>query len=340
MDSIKEYPQLYLPKLAEHHILSVFKPLNVAGSLYFETSQLANIHSAVNEVWALPIRIHSIAPVPLAELPKLLSRQNSQHTLICHSWARLKKGGQYAGDLAFVDSLEMEEGYANILLVPRLPSLTHDVSGRKRKRTVRNPQALFHHSTTVAAYEGYAASEVTHIGPPKVIDEDTWSYNDEILYKGLCRRKVAVLSLYLSPTEPSETELHQWMDCAYEPIRGAIRQLAHSYNSSSKPPLCTGDRVRVRSTQSDTEELSGTVVFVDDMDHASPTVLVRSDLTDQIQSFTAADLKKEIRVGDLMEVDGGPHSGALGIVVGATGGIMVTLLLGEAKELKDVRDTF
>lgn len=339
IQSICDLPKVYLAKLAAYHILSVFKPPNSPGILYFETSEVTNVRLAINEVWTSPIRVHRITAVPLAEMPKVLSTRGRQRTLMSHSWVRLNRGGKYKGDLAFVDSLNTLEGYAHLLLIPRLPPVYQELPAQKRKRkmSISYPQALFDHVTITAAYQGQAARDITHISPPKAIDEDTWSYNSETLYKGLCRMRVAVLSINLSSTEPSETELFQWVRCTHEPIRREIEQLLSSFTSSSrsKPPLCVGDRVKSRSTQPEAEDLSGTIVSIEDIDRTEPTVLVRQDLTDAIQMYAITDLEKEVRVGDLMEVDGGSYSGALGTVVGIDDR-MVSLLFGDSNGLDQV----
>lgn len=335
MESLKSLPSYYLNRLAEHYIACVFSPPNDTGYLYFETSQLENIHSALNKVWTSPIRVLSIARTRLETLRKMLHTRKHEHTLTCHSWVRLKRGGVYKGDLGFVDSLEMSEGYANILLLPRLPSLMNSSSGRKRKRTLRHPQALFDSGSTTSAYESREAKEITHIQPPKRLGDDTWSYNDEVLYKGCCRRRVAVYNLNLSPAEPSENELFQWMDCTHEPIRRSIKKLVPSLGSASKQAFCSGDRVLVKSTDPDVEDFGGTIVFVEDIDNDPPTALVRSELTDEIQSYHISDLKKRIRVGDLMLVEGISNLGTTGTVLWSDGKV-VNLLVGELEYLKQV----
>ncbi|KAF7967025.1 hypothetical protein HWV62_36033 [Athelia sp. TMB] len=56
------------------------------------------------------------------------------------------------------------------------------------------------------------------------------------------------------------------------------------------------------------------------------------DLTDKIQLYVVTDLVKEVWVGDLMEFNGGSHSGALGTVE-VTYGKLVSLLLDDSRRL-------
>ncbi|KAF7965296.1 hypothetical protein HWV62_44532 [Athelia sp. TMB] len=363
MESICELPHIYLPKLAMHHILSVVNSSNSNG-LYFETTHLANVRSAINEVWTSPIQVYSITPIPPAEIVAVLQSQHAQDSLRPHSWVRLRRGSTYKGDLAFVDSLEMDEGYANILLMPRLPSLTYRAPGRKRKRKRTNRDVLpafFIPDEVIAAYENLEVDQVTDIRPPKALDEDTWLYNGETLYKGLCRLRVATLCLNLSPVEPSETELLQWRACTHEPIRKAIARRPSYY--AHPPKFRTGDRVIIRSAERDVEPQSGSIVFLEDIrqealcgpqepvKNASDaaivdvprtvtfltafTALVRLDISAEIVSCPSADLEKKIRIGDSMEIHEGPYSGTLGIVL-ETNGDVVTLLKEDSGSVEEI----
>ncbi|KAF7967026.1 hypothetical protein HWV62_36035 [Athelia sp. TMB] len=50
IQSICNLPNMYLAKFTVYHILLVLKPLNSPGMLYFETSEVTNMHLAINEV--------------------------------------------------------------------------------------------------------------------------------------------------------------------------------------------------------------------------------------------------------------------------------------------------
>lgn len=340
MESIRDLPDLFFNKLAKYHIRSLFTVPNSTNCLYFETDLATNVRSAINEIWSSPIQIHSITSIPLKDVPKLLKSidPSSGTTLHCNSWVRLRRGGKYKGDLAFVDSADSNEGNANLLLIPRLPSLTNDIIGRKRKRKnagFRHSPSIFDSSITLSAYENHDARDVTHLDPPVSIDENTWSYNNEILYKGLCRLTVPTLSLNMSPVEPSMNELTQWMQCAHEPIRQAIGKWKNNIDSAGKRPLCSGDHVLIKSNEE--EHTSGIIVFMEDDNQLQtpPMALVRVDVTDAIQPHPIADLEKKISVGDFMSVEGGIHAGAKGTVI-SKDNATVTLLLGVHDQVEEV----
>lgn len=303
-------------KLERLELRSVFTNTSFPGYLFVEAPSLDHVQHAFKTIPAVPSRALSITQISLHDAGAILTMRGGRldaQDVSPNTWVRLRRGGIYKDDLAFVQQVDDEE-YAYILLIPRLFALG-DVnrSLTKRKRFSRPHPALFDHHAVINSAPNYEELDSKPSALPKQISQDIWQFDGETFWHGLCRRKVALRSLNLAPVEPSVEELLLWMECPVEEVKNSIATVKRRLDSKRKLEIWPNDQVAVEATG-----FIGTVLQVDDSDAintSSSMVAVQAPLTGHVEWHAGSDLRKHIVPGDYVSVAFGEHSGLSGWVV-------------------------
>lgn len=282
-----------------HELRSAFTRGSIRGWIYLEATMNGKLKSLLMRTPGIIYAPHTgITPqgIKSQEWITTLTLQDQKQELTVGAWVRVCKG-MYKGDIGVVESIE-NWGGARLLLVPRQrPPTLPGPSLPKRKRSKTPPEP--------ALFDPVTASRVYQVDPVKQGDH-VYCFRGNIFDHGLI---VLPYDLHSVSTTFVRMPLS---------IHTLFRQSRHPLVLSSSPPcpaewkFTEGDPVLIPSSGK-----RGTV-------SATQEASVEVDLAtgEGVINVPWSDLRKDIVVGDFVEVEGGSLLGRVGWVEAVEGEVV------------------
>lgn len=304
--------QKVLRTSSAHGVLSVFCRDAIQGSIYIESTSIADTVSGV--LLGIPGIARSdrgnyfISMVDVEDRHLLLSMDtmDSRPPIKPRSWVRMKRG-KYRGDLGLVEGVDLGTLECTAYFVPRISI------DRKRKRGVRAPQAPFDLEAIKERFGPNAAERRNGI----------YLFKGNIFQHGLLYSQFHMTNLSINGINPTPQEL--------EPFRatGELWEKSQAFIE----PIKVGDWVRVVSGA--LIGFVGEIVDVSDMTlkisgrkkdgHWEDTdVLLPNEATRRpkwggsqrdIREVLTRDVRKAFEPGDFVQVMSGKDRGLEGFLV-------------------------
>lgn len=296
---VEEEAVFFLLQKAEppHELRSAFTRGSVRGWVYLETSMKEHL---VRLLMRTPGIIHTRQtgvvrqPIDFQDWTKMLMMQDGKLQPAIGQWVRVRKG-TYKGDVGVVGGVENWSG-VRLLLLPRQPPPRSSTS-LKRKCSQSRPEA--------ALFDPITASRVYQIDPLKQ-DDDVYLFRGKMFDHGLILLPFDTHSVSSAFVQMSSSTFF------------SFQQSRHPVVLSSSPPcpsdwnVTIGERVLIpssgkRGVVSTTHEVS-----------------VEVDLATGggIINVPWFDLRKDVKVGDFVEIEGGSSRGQAGWVQAVEGPVV------------------
>lgn len=285
-----------------HELRSAFTQGSIRGWVYLEATMNNDLTHLLTRIPGI-IRTQQNGAVrqqiDFEDWTKMLTMRDPVRAPEVGQWVRVCKGsGTYKGDVGVIEHVE-NWGGVRLLLVPRQRPPRPNTSLKRKHSQPRPEPALF---------DPVAASRANQINPTKQ-DDEVYLFGGNTFDHGLIR-----LSFDADSVSPTFVQMSSSVFFSFQ-------QSLHPVVLSSSPPcpsdwsFTTGERVFIPS--------SGKQGLVSATHEAS----VEVDLStgEGITNVPWFDVRKEVNVGDFVEIESGLHRGQAGWV-GAVDGPVVHIV--------------
>ena len=280
----------------EISIISVTAAQKMSGYIFVEATRMHYVKEACYDIQT--IKQESAVMIPSKEVPMILKpNPNNEVSISKNTFVRIK-GGQYANDIALVESIDNDGLNAMIKVVPRIGGSKQD--GNK----VRPPARLF----DPALYNDVSSLLTNNPGVKKYV------YKSQKYVNGLLTKPIKV-TLLDKNIIPSFEQVKVFTDAEVNENKKRIimKNLENSIDESKRlhKSLEKGDKVKV--IKGDLNGLYGVVLEVNQ--DSVKVDFIDTEYFNEPMLFKASDLMKMFEVGNYVEVTNGSHKGLTGTII-------------------------
>lgn len=324
-------------------IKSAFAKDQLKGYLYVEAHKESHVRDAMKGLRAV---FASRPPklVPLGEMvAAITTARAAKRSVQPGSWVRMRTG-VYRGDLAKVESVDINSGRATVKMVPRL-----DYAAMASRRSAEEVRANFGKQPKVRPPQrGFNPEEAKGYNLDLAQHRDR--YTGELMYvlngsqrfsQGYLVKNMALKSLGVEETMPPLDEIQRFGAVSQEDGAGATDlaslmqdlEKEGGLDAAMRTRFQKGDRVIV--TEGDLKDIKGKVQLV--TEDGQIMVSITDELLDNFTEaigFAPRELVKYFASGDHVKVVHGSHAGQTGMVVRVEGPVCYIFTDATKQEIK------
>eukprot|EP01130_Rhizamoeba_saxonica_P008633 TRINITY_DN3490_c0_g1_i1.p1 TRINITY_DN3490_c0_g1~~TRINITY_DN3490_c0_g1_i1.p1 ORF type:complete len:793 (-),score=202.52 TRINITY_DN3490_c0_g1_i1:48-2426(-) len=308
------------------YIYSVLALDQLKGTIYVEADKSAHVKEAITGIMDI-FMSKDISMVPPSQMSDLLKISTDVKVLPRGSWVRVTRG-KYKGDLAQVESHEIQTGHVEVKLVPRL-DLDMIIGGESRKRKRTRPPAKFLNPAEVKAMGGDIRQEFKEANY-------VYIFNGETFKGGYLIKSIPIKSLNSDGVVPSLDEHQKFQNSADQSGENDRIRLANMANIR-KVEYQKGDRVLVVKG-----ELEKMEFIVHTVDEDVVKVLYTGENKTYPLEIPKTHIVKYFREGDHVKVLNGTYTGVTGTVINVDDSVATLISDVSKKELSvltaDIRE--